>query len=226
MIHWWQTLVGEFLIVTAFIGFSATIALLIELSCANQDRQPQKGADHNQAPAPQTADKVEAPSQSMEKKSEGTQTHQNNAGYTQTRAYAFTYLLTQIIICIAAGFGVPIAIITIGSLNDSISAARQQFDLTERPWVLAIHEVGEPLTFQPATGYASFILKETLQNTGESTAINIGSWADIIPESPMDSFQTSLNRQRQYCDAHRTNPDPSRMAILSERSCSRRKKQL
>jgi hypothetical protein len=58
--------------------------------------------------------------------------------------------------------------------------AQRQLELSERPWILASHEIEKPLTFFE-NGSAVLVLKEKLQNSGQSAAVSLASWADIIP---------------------------------------------
>ena len=69
--------------------------------------------------------------------------------------------------------------------------------------MLASNEIDKPLTFLP-NGFAVFVLKETFENSGESTAIDVGSWADLIPLNPnVVDGGPALLRQSQYCDKWR-----------------------
>lgn len=67
---------------------------------------------------------------------------------------------------------------------------------------LATHEIDKPLTFLP-NGSVVLVLKETFQNSGQSAAVNVGSFADLVPLGPPEEWTTALNRQTQYCDKHR-----------------------
>ena len=60
------------------------------------------------------------------------------------------------------------------------ATSQAQFELSERPWVLAAYEIDKPLTFLP-NGSVVIVLKETWQNSGQSAAVNVGSWADLVP---------------------------------------------
>jgi hypothetical protein len=87
--------------------------------------------------------------------------------------------------------------------ESAAKTAANQLEVSERPWVLATHEIYEALTFRP-NGYATLILNQTLENSGQSTAVNIGSWADIVPLGPNDSWEGAIARQKEYCSHHRT----------------------
>jgi hypothetical protein len=65
--------------------------------------------------------------------------------------------------------------------ESAAKTAANQLEVSERPWVLATHEIYEALTFRP-NGYATLILNQTLENSGQSTAVNIGScpWGLMI----------------------------------------------
>lgn len=112
----------------------------------------------------------------------------------------------------AAIFGLYVLNGTLSATKKAASAAENQaatsqaqLRLSERPWVLATHEIDSPLTFQQ-NGYVTLVLKETWQNSGQSAAIDVGSWADIIPLGHGHDRVAALTRQSEYCDAHRAAP--------------------
>lgn len=51
------------------------------------------------------------------------------------------------------------------------------------------------------------MLGEVLENIGQSVAVEVVSWTDIIPEDPRWGFQEALARRDQHCDAFR-HPKP------------------
>jgi hypothetical protein len=88
----------------------------------------------------------------------------------------------------------------------SAQIAQQQLMLSERPWIKIKHLIVKPLTFDhPAWkgNVATVTLEGTMENVGQSVALDVQSWEDIIPEDPDFSIRTARVRQNQMCDAKR-----------------------
>jgi hypothetical protein len=79
--------------------------------------------------------------------------------------------------------------------------------LGQRPWVKIKPRIVQPLTFNvPAWKgkVASMKIEETLENVGQTVAVNVFPWDDAIPIDPDGSLNTARARQSQWCDANRT----------------------
>ena len=86
------------------------------------------------------------------------------------------------------------------------ATAQQQLELSERPWIKVKHRIVEPLTFNvPAWKgpVASAVIEDTMENVGQSVALDVLSWEDIIPMDSDLSNKTARARQSQWCDANR-----------------------
>src|ERR1700674_5619813 len=83
---------------------------------------------------------------------------------------------------------------------------------TERPWVKIKQRIISPLTFNVggrASGIpiAMMTVEDTIENVGQTVAVNVLSWEDVIPVDLDHSIRTARARQKEYCDANR-HPDP------------------
>jgi hypothetical protein len=88
----------------------------------------------------------------------------------------------------------------------SIEASR----LAQRPWIKIKHRIMSPLTFDvPRNGgqMAIMTIEDTMENIGQSVALNVLSWEDVIPVDLDHSTRTAQRRQSDYCDTNR-HPDP------------------
>jgi hypothetical protein len=50
-------------------------------------------------------------------------------------------------------------------------------------------------------------IEDTIENVGQSVAVGVLYWEDVIPVGPDHSLRTARARQKQWCDANR-HPDP------------------
>jgi hypothetical protein len=96
-------------------------------------------------------------------------------------------------------------IVATEAASSSAQTAKLQLELSQRPWVLASYEIDKehPLTVLD-NGSVTIEFKESLENSGGSAAIDVGSWVDIVPIGPNSSRDAATKRQAQYCDGRRT----------------------
>ena len=91
--------------------------------------------------------------------------------------------------------------------KSAADTAASQLVLTERPWIKITHRIVTPLTFDvPGNGgqIDSMTLEDTLENVGQSIALHIFSWEDVIPmDNGSSPFVTARARQDQWCDTNR-----------------------
>jgi hypothetical protein len=99
--------------------------------------------------------------------------------------------------------------------KSSARTADQTLSLTHRPWVWAKHEVDGSLLFSEQIG-AVLSFNETLENVGQSVAVDIVSWADLIPSIPANNadYNDALAVRRQHCDALRRPQPPGGGEVL------------
>jgi hypothetical protein len=109
--------------------------------------------------------------------------------YKQTRCYAFAYLTSQFLIFFAAIGAVFMAKRSLNSLNDSVKAAnqqsiisRQQFELSERPWIGLLHT---DILDYPKDNRLNVAI--SYNNTGHSPAEQV--WLRAIAFAPLGSKQ-------------------------------------
>jgi hypothetical protein len=72
------------------------------------------------------------------------------------------------------------------------------------------HRLVDPLRFNvPGNGgpIARAEIEDTLENVGNSPAVDVLYWEDIIPLGPQAGYQDALKRRAEYCDAKR-HPNP------------------
>jgi hypothetical protein len=91
--------------------------------------------------------------------------------------------------------------------KSAADTAANQLVLSERPWIKITHRIVNPLTFDvPGNGgqITSMTLEDTLENVGQSVALHIFSWEDVIPmDNGFSPFVTARVRQGQWCNASR-----------------------
>ena len=101
--------------------------------------------------------------------------------------------------------------------KSAATTAANQLVLGERPWVKIKHGIVSPLTFDIVRNggpMAIMTLEDTLENVGQTVALNVLSWEDVIPEDADHSIATARKRQAEYCDANR-HPDPRQVSGYS-----------
>lgn len=91
--------------------------------------------------------------------------------------------------------------------RSAADTASAQLVLSERPWLRIKHRIVNPLTFNVDTynGPTAIVtLEDTIENIGQSVAVNVLHWEDIVPLDP-DTWgtETARARQKQYCDTNR-----------------------
>jgi hypothetical protein len=133
----------------------------------------------------------------------------------EERTYYRRYLRTQRAIVLITLGGIALALFTLRALNKSVSAAnrqadaaatqaqtaRQEFELSERPWVSADPIQFSDLTFDKTAGH--FTIRFLLKNTGHSPAAHAHIEAQLTPIKVDQIFKEPLERQKQLCDAAR-----------------------
>jgi hypothetical protein len=96
------------------------------------------------------------------------------------------------------------------SADAATAAAKTASDnliLAQRPWIKVKHRIVQPLTFnvQRWKGpIASMVVEDTLENVGQSVAMNVLLWEDVIPMDPQLLLtKTARARQSEWCEANR-----------------------
>jgi gas vesicle protein len=92
------------------------------------------------------------------------------------------------------------------TLNGQLAAMQNQTDISERPWIKITPSIAQPLTFdvmRNAGPVATMTTENVIENVGQSVALNVLSWEDVIPVDPNGSLQTARTRQDEWCGAHR-----------------------
>lgn len=90
--------------------------------------------------------------------------------------------------------------------NRASKTATNSLVLGERPWIKLKHRIVQPLPFDVMRWkgpVASIIIEDTLENVGQSDALNVFEWEDVIPLDPNGRLQTAQARQAKWCDANR-----------------------
>lgn len=92
--------------------------------------------------------------------------------------------------------------------QNAADTAKAAVVIGNRPWIKVTPQIVSPLTFgvlRNGGPMAMMTVKNHFENVGQSVALNIVFWEDVIPVDPDHSFRTALARQKQWCDAHRHN---------------------
>jgi hypothetical protein len=92
------------------------------------------------------------------------------------------------------------------TLNGQLTAMQKQTEVAERPWIKITPKIIEPLTFdvmRNAGPVATMTTENIIENVGQSVALNVLSWEDVMPLDPDGSSRTARARQDQWCGAHR-----------------------
>jgi hypothetical protein len=102
------------------------------------------------------------------------------------------------------------AVATAGQLSimqGQLDASTKALMIQERPWVKISHRITSPLTFdiggRQAGPVALMRVEDTLENVGQTVAVNVLSWEDVIPVDLDYSTTTARKRQAEWCDANR-----------------------
>lgn len=90
--------------------------------------------------------------------------------------------------------------------ESAANTANNALALANRPWIKIKHRIVQPLTFNVARqqNVAMMIVEDMLDNVGNSVALNVLSWEDIIPLDPDMQANSALVRRDQWCNANAT----------------------
>jgi hypothetical protein len=123
------------------------------------------------------------------------------AKYEQTRAYAYAYLASQYLIVVVAAVGSIVAICSLKSLNDSVTAANVQASaaatqadavtLSQQPYVAIGARQGEFAQF--THDYQNKLwVKLHVMNLGQTPALgfNLNAWSEDAPDHPDQHLET------------------------------------
>jgi hypothetical protein len=90
------------------------------------------------------------------------------------------------------------------------NTARDAFVVGSRPWVKISLGISKPITFNfhapGGTIYTGEIGSE-LENVGQTVALHVLEWEDVIPMDAGGRTDTAQKRLTQYCDFHRHGTD-------------------
>jgi hypothetical protein len=118
-------------------------------------------------------------------------------------------LLGLFVLCVYAAYTIKIYRATKQSADAATNAAKTAADslvLAQRPWIKIKHRIVQPLTFNVSRWkgpVATMTVEDTLENVGQSVALNVFSWEDIIPVGSQGDYTAARVRQAQWCDANR-----------------------
>ena len=80
--------------------------------------------------------------------------------------------------------------------EQSLEIARKQIEVSERPWVKVSHRIISPLTFdvggRVAGNVAMTTIEDTFENVGQTVALNVLSWEDVMPRDSDFSNATAM----------------------------------
>ncbi len=101
---------------------------------------------------------------------------------------------------------------SVGAISGQARIAEQQLELSERPWIKVKNSIVSPLTFDVGgraggVPVATMTIDDTMENVGQTVAVDVLSWEDVIPVDTDHSTRTARARQKQWCDANR-HPNP------------------
>lgn len=101
-----------------------------------------------------------------------------------------------------------IARVAAQAATSAAKTASDQLVLGERTWIKIKHRIVSPLRFNVggrASGkdVALITIEDTLENIGQSVAMNVFSWEDIVPLDPDFTYRTAQVRQVQWCEDNR-----------------------
>jgi hypothetical protein len=110
------------------------------------------------------------------------------------------------LIFLATGAYAIIALLQWKTMGGQLDIAQKSLITTQRPWVKIKHRIVKPLTFNVPGNNGlidSMTLEDTLENVGQSVALNVFNWEDVIPIDEDSSLRTARARQDQWCNASR-----------------------
>jgi hypothetical protein len=120
------------------------------------------------------------------------------------------------------------------SIEKSADAAKSAAEIASkalivgnRPWVKVVHEIVQPLTFNdhvgPMGATAVMKVKDTFENVGQTIALNVLAWEDVIPEDyetppganfTMPTDRSAIARQHDWCDTNRNSEQSRRIGNI------------
>lgn len=95
--------------------------------------------------------------------------------------------------------------------------AEDSLVLNNRPWIKIKHRITSPLNFEfhGAAGAAAVMtVEDTLENVGNSVALDVVSWEDVIPVDPDLSSTSARKRREEWCSANK-HFDPTNRMVLN-----------
>ena len=91
--------------------------------------------------------------------------------------------------------------------KSAADTATKAMEIGNRPWIKIKHRIISPLTFDVAGRIGSPIalmtVEDTIENVGQSVALNVFSWEDVLPIDLDHSTKTARARQEKWCGANR-----------------------
>ncbi len=94
--------------------------------------------------------------------------------------------------------------------QDQLNASSNALIVQERPWIKITPRIVSPLTFdvggRQGGPVALMSVENTLENVGQTVAVNVVSWEDVLPIDLDNSLRTALKRRSEWCDANRYPP--------------------
>ena len=120
----------------------------------------------------------------------------------------------------AADKQTPAVIASAQAAKSAAATASNAFQVGNRPWVKVTHRIVKPLSFDfvgAAGPAATMTVEDTLDNVGPTVALNVLTWADVIPNDYEDtpsglripSSKSAIARMNEWCGANR-NSEQSR----------------
>jgi hypothetical protein len=120
---------------------------------------------------------------------------------------AFTLAILTLLTMCEIRKQTPAVIDSAGAAKSAANTAASQLEIGARSWVKIKHRMLSPLTFdvggRQGGPMALMQLESTMENVGQTVALNVLSWQDVIPVDLDHSTRTAQKRQSEWCDANR-----------------------
>ncbi len=90
--------------------------------------------------------------------------------------------------------------------EETAKTAALQIEVSERPWIKVKPTLVSPLVFNSpvqAGAVAGATVRLDLESTGNTVALNILAWTDILPLDAVGGYRGALKRRSEWCDANR-----------------------
>jgi hypothetical protein len=103
--------------------------------------------------------------------------------------------------------------------KSAADTAHDSLVLANRPWIKIKHRIVKPLNFDfvgAAGPAATMDVEDTMENVGNSVALNVISWEDVIPVDPDFSTTSARKRRDEWCNANKRF-DPANSTTLNGR---------